>query len=81
MTGQAAFDKPVRPAALCSVGAVRKKEVEPCEEHDGMSDGEGDGMEDEEVFAEEDPGTSRRRGREKSAKQRTCPSKTGAHIA
>ena len=49
MSGQAAFDELVRPAALCPVGALGKKELEWCEEkklngigegHDDMSDQE-----------------------------------------
>ena len=35
MSGQAAFDKPVRPAALCILGAAGKKELNGIgEEHD-----------------------------------------------
>ena len=63
MSGQAAFDKPVRPAALCRVGAAGKKEVGRCEEielngvgeeRDDMSDGEGDKFDDEEGLAAPD---------------------------
>ena len=55
MSGQAAFDKPVRPAALCILGAAGKKELNGIgEEHDDMSDEEGDGIEDEGEFAAPD---------------------------
>ena len=47
MSGQAAFNKPVRPAALYRVGATE-------EEQDEMSDEEGDRVEDEEEFAAPD---------------------------
>ena len=77
-SGQAAFDKPVRPAALCRDGAAEKKEVEQCEERidgvgqgrDDMSDEEGDKTDDEEELAapdwrvRADPGTNRHKGRE-----------------
>ena len=60
MSGQAAFNKPVRPAALCRIGAAGKKKSEPCEEkelngvgreRDAMSDEEGDSVGDEGEFA------------------------------
>ena len=60
MSGQAAFDEPVRLAALCTRGAAGKKESEWCEEKElngigeernDMSDEEGDRMEDEGEFA------------------------------
>ena len=55
MSGQAAFDKPVRPAALCILGAAGKKELNGIgEEHDDMSDEEGDRIEDEGEFAAPD---------------------------
>ena len=63
MSGQAAFDEPVRPAALCILGAAGKKESEWSEEkelngigqeHDDMSDEEGDRIEDEGEFAAPD---------------------------
>ena len=62
VSGQAAFDKPARPAALCRVGAAVKK-VERCEEIelngvgeecDDMSDEGGDKIDDEEEFAAPD---------------------------
>ena len=90
MSGQAAFDEPVRLAALCTLGAAGKKESKLCEEKElngireernDTSDEEGDRMEDEGEFAEQDPGTSHRRGREKSMKQHTCRSETGAYTA
>ena len=57
MSGQAAFYKLVRQAALCRDGAAEKKEVELCEEielngvgeeRDDMSDEEEDKIDDEE---------------------------------
>ena len=63
MSGQAAFDKLVRLAALCRDGAAEKKEVEQCEEieltgvgeeRDDMSDVEGDKIDDEEELAAPD---------------------------
>ena len=55
MSGQAAFDKLVRPAALCRVGAAGKKELNGIEEErDDMSDDEGDRIEDEGEFAAPD---------------------------
>ena len=55
MSGQAAFDKPVRPAALCILGAAGKTELNGIgEEHDDMSDEEGDRIEDEGEFAAPD---------------------------
>ena len=63
VSGQAAFDKPIRPAALCRVGAAGKKEVERCEEielngvgeeRDDMSDEGGDKIDDEEELAAPD---------------------------
>ena len=56
LSDQTAFDKPVRPAALCRIGAGGKKKSERCEEkevndiggeRDVMSDGEGDKIGDE----------------------------------
>ena len=61
--GQAAFDKPVRPAVLCRIGAAEMKEVERCEEielngvgeeRDDMADEEGDKIDDEEELAAPD---------------------------
>ena len=63
MSGQAAFDEPVRPAALCTLGAAGKKESELCEEKElngireernDTSDEGGDRMEDEGEFAAPD---------------------------
>ena len=63
VSGQAAFDKLVRPAALCTLGAAGKKESEWCEEKElnefgeernDMSDEEGYRMEDEGEFAAPD---------------------------
>ena len=55
MSGQAAFDEPVRPAALCILGAAGKKELNGIgEEHDDTSDDERDRIEDEGEFAAPD---------------------------
>ena len=63
MSGQAVFDKLVRPAAMCRDGAAEKKEVEQCEEielngvgeeRDDISDEEGDKIDDEEELAAQD---------------------------
>ena len=55
MSGQAAFDKPVRPAAFCILGAAGKTELNGIgEEHDDMSDEEGDRIKDEGEFAAPD---------------------------
>ena len=55
MSGEAAFDEPARQAALCILGAAGKKELNGIgEEHDDMSDEEGDRIEDEVEFAAPD---------------------------
>ena len=63
MSGQAAFDKPVRPAALCKGETADKEKVERNEEtelngveeeRDEMSDGEGDEIDGEEELAAPD---------------------------
>ena len=63
MSGQAAFDKPVRPAALCrgvTTGSEKRRMSEEAElngveeERDGMSDGEGDEIDGEEELAASD---------------------------
>ena len=63
MSGQAAFDKPVRPAALCRGETADKEKVERNEEtelngveeeRDEMSDGEGDEVDGEEELAAPD---------------------------
>ena len=80
------LDKPVRPAALCRVGAAGKKEVERCEEIevngvgeecDDMSDEGGDKIDDEEELAAPEwrvragPRNNLTQRREKSTKQKT----------
>ena len=92
MSGQAAFDKPVRSAALCRDGAA-EKEVEQCEEtelngvgeeSDDMSDDEGDKIDDEEELAAPDwrvRARPRNKLRQREKKQHTCRSETGAHTA
>ena len=53
MSGQAAFDKPVRPAALCILGAAGKQELNGIGEvHDDMSDEEGDRIESARLASE-----------------------------
>ena len=50
-SGQAAFDKLVKPGALCILGATGKKELNSIgDEHDDMSDEEGDRIADEGEF-------------------------------
>ena len=57
MSGQAAFDEPVRPAALCTLGAAGKKESEWCEEKELNGIGEEcNDMSDEEGYIIEDAG-------------------------
>ena len=85
------------PAALCRVGAAGKKEVERCEEielngvgeeRDDMSDEGGDKNDGEEELAVPDcrvragpRNKPTQREREKSTKQHTRRSETGAHTA
>ena len=63
MSGQAAFDKPARPAALCRDETADTERVERNEEtelngveeeRDEMSDGEGDEIDGEEELAAPD---------------------------
>ena len=63
MSGQAAFDKPVRPTALCRGETADKEKMERNEEtelngveeeRDEMSDGEGDEVDGEEELAAPD---------------------------
>ena len=97
MSGQAAFDKLVRPAALCRGETANKEKVERNEEtelngveeeRDEMSDGEGYEIDGEKELAA--PNLRMRAGprhkptqkeRERSTKQHTCRSETGAHTA
>ena len=88
MSGQAAFDKPVRPAALCRGETAEKEKVERNEERDEMSDEEGDEIDGEEELAAPDwrvragpRNKTTQRERERSTKQHTCRSKIGAHTA
>ena len=94
MSGQAAFDKLARPAALCKGETADKEKVERSEEtelngveeeRDEMSDGDGDEVDGEEELAAPDwrvrAGTNRQKGRERSTKQHTCRSEAGAHTA
>ena len=84
MSGQAAFDELV--AASCILGVAGKKDLNGIgEEHDDVSDEEGDRIEDEGEFAAPDWRVESRTQeqadaeREKSMKQHTCRSETGAH--
>ena len=84
MSGQTAFDLPVRLAALCGGEKQKNRKLEEVEgteltgveeERDEMSDGEGDEIDGEEEVAATDT-----KG-ERSTKQHTCRSETGAHTA
>ena len=84
MSGQVAFDKPVRPAAMCRGETAEKENVERNEERDEMPDEEGDEIDGEEKLAApdwQDPGTNRHKGRERRTKQHRCRSETDAHTA
>ena len=96
MSGQAAFDKPIRPAALCIGETAENGKAERGEEtelsgveegRDEMSDEEGGEIDGEEELAAPDwrvrhgPGANQRKGRERSMKQHTYCFETGAHTA
>ena len=87
-SGRTAFDKLVRPAALCRGKTAENRKLEEVEGtelsgvevgQEGISDEEGDRVDGEEEMAPpEDPKTNRPRREEKSMKQHTYRSATGA---
>ena len=97
MSGQAAFDKPVRPAALCRGETAENGKAERGEETelngvedglDEMLDEEGGEIDGEEELAAPDwrvrAGPRNKpiqRERESSMKQHTCRSETGERTA